>query len=42
MVLMKLLVGQQQRNRDREQTYGHGWGGGEGEDRVYGESNMEM
>ena len=42
MVLMKLLVGQQRRNRDREQTYGHGWGGGEGEDRVYGESNMEM
>ena len=41
MVLMNLFAGQQWRNRHEEQTYGQGEGE-EGEDKMYGESNMEI
>ena len=41
MVLMNLFAGQQWRNRHEEQTSGQGEGE-EGEDKMYGESNMEI
>ena len=41
MVLMNLFAGQQWRNRHKEQTYRQGEGE-EREDKMYGESNMEI